>query len=591
MKSLTASFRQRRTKSNACIATLFCVIFFSCFTITNSCAQTLFTYGKHAVTKEEFLKAYNKNNTDTSGQRISYENYLELYSRFKLKVQAARDAGLDTSADQINELESFRYQLADNFLKDDASIKLLVDEAFERSQKDINISFIFSPVYTSDSNEIRTAQKKINDAYSQLQNGGDWDQVASAFDHGDPGFITVFVLPYVIENAAYNTAEGKYSKPVKARNGYYIIKNNKERKAVGKIRVAQILLAFHPNMSNEARKQLRERADSLHNDLLEGGIFADSAKRYSNDNATYQNGGEMPAFGVGEYDTAFTNAAFALQKDGDISSPIATSFGYHILLRLQKIDVIADTANEANMLMLKEKVMQSDRMQLAQATLINDIRKKIAKDATPSQMDTDSAALDYYRRHLEKYNSTFADQLNEFKEGNLLFAMMQRKVWDAASADSAGLRKYYEDHKEKYVWELSADALIITCIDPGMVDSIQNKLKSNVADWRQLADQSNGMVNADSGRFELGQIPVVERTNFTEGLFTAPVINEQDSSKTFAYIIRMHNEKGTKNFEDARGAVINDYQQYLEEQWVATLKKKYPVKINKKTFKTLSNPN
>jgi len=164
-------------------------------------------------------------------------------------------------------------------------------------------------------------------------------------------------------------------------------------------------------------------------------------------------------------------------------------------------------------------------------------------------------------------------------------------VWDAASADSAGLRKYYEDHKEKYVWELSADALIITCIDPGMVDSIQNKLKSNVADWRQLADQSNGMVNADSGRFELGQIPVVERTNFTEGLFTAPVINEQDSSKTFAYIIRMHNEKGTKNFEDARGAVINDYQQYLEEQWVATLKKKYPVKINKKTFKTLSNPN
>jgi len=95
------------------------------------------------------------------------------------------------------------------------------------------------------------------------------------------------------------------------------------------------------------------------------------------------------------------------------------------------------------------------------------------------------------------------------------------------------------------------------------------------------------MIQADSGRFELGQIPVVDRTNFTEGLITAPVTNEQDSSKTFAYIIRLHNEKEPKGFEDAKGSVINDYQVFLEEQWVTELKKQYPIKVNRKVFKSL----
>ena len=134
-------------------------------------AQTLFTYGKHAISKDEFIKAYNKNNTDTNGVKISYADYLELYSRFKLKVQDALDARMDTIADLNAELTAFRYQLAENYMKEDASIELLVNEAAERLKKDIHISI--------DGKEI--------------------------------GWITAFVLPYEIENVAYNTAPGKSS--------------------------------------------------------------------------------------------------------------------------------------------------------------------------------------------------------------------------------------------------------------------------------------------------------------------------------------------------------------------------------------------
>ena len=223
--------------------------------------------------------------------------------------------------------------------------------------------------------------------------------------------------------------------------------------------------------------------------------------------------------------------------------------------------------------------------------LAKTIRQKIGNDASPADLGSDSAVIDYYRRHLENYNNEFALQIKEFREGNLLFGIMQKKIWDAAAADSAALRNYYNTNKSKYNWEISADAVIITCADPRELDSAQIKIKNNPASWRDLAEKSNGLIQADSGRFELGQIPVTDRTNFTEGLITAPVTNEQDSSKTFAYIIRMHNEKEPKRFEDARGSVINDYQVYLEEQWIADLKKKYPIKVNKKVFRTLPAKN
>lgn len=583
MKSLIA--KCRLTNGTSVISAL---ISFSCLILftANLTAQTLFTYGRHAVGKQEFLDAYNKTNNDTSGQRMSYNEYLELYLRFKLKVQSALDEKMDTTSEQKNEFASFRHQLADNFIKDDASVNLLVDEAFNRSQKDIHISFIYAPVYSADSAEINAARESINKAYNRLQKGEAFEKVAASYEHGDVGYITVFILPYTIENVAYNTPVGKHSAPFQTSSGFYILKNNKERKAVGKVRIAQILLAVTPGMTNGEREQLSMHADSLYNDLLEGANFADSAKQLSNDNLTYQNGGEMEAFGLGQYDTAFTNAAFALQKDGELSSPVQTSFGFHILKRLQRIDIINDKANAANMQMLKEKVLQSDRMNAAHTMLVKAVRKKIEKDASSADLTSDSAVMDYYSRHLENYNRQYAKQLKEFRDGNLLFAAMQKKVWDAATADSTGLHHFYNENKQKYTWEKSADALIVTCTDPRSLDATQVKIKSNPASWRQIAEE-DGMVQIDSGRFELSQIPVAERTSFTEGILTAPVTNGQDGSKTFAYIIRLHQENEPKAFEDARGSVINDYQVYLEEKWIAGLREKYPVKINKKVLKSL----
>lgn len=506
----------------------------------NASAQTLFTYGKHAVSKDEFIKAYNKNNTDTSGSKISYADYLELYSRFKLKVQDALDLRMDTIADLHAELTAFRYQLAENYMKEEASIELLANEAAERLKKDIHITI----------------------------------------DDKEVGWITAFVLPYEIENIAYNTPVGKSSTFTTA-NGEHTLKNLGEREAIGQVRIAQILLAFRPDATEADKQMLAQRADSVYNALTGGADFGEMVGRYTNDNLTYETKGEMPAFGVGRYDPVFEKAAFALEKDSDISKPFATSFGYHIIKRLGRVPV--DTNKEA----VREKVLTSDRMQVAQKMLVKNIRATIKNDAPADVLTSDSAVLDYYRNNLEKYNIEFADQLNEFRQGNLLFAVMQKKVWDSASSDTTGLLKYYNEHKDKYFWENSADALIITSLTPRPAEELQAEIKSNASRWRRWAEGSGGTVQVDSGRFELSQIPVVGRTNFTEGLATAPVLNEQDSTSTLAYIIKLYPNKEPKRFEDAKGSVINDYQLYLEERWLAELKKKYPVKVNRKEFKKL----
>jgi peptidyl-prolyl cis-trans isomerase SurA len=197
------------------------------------------------------------------------------------------------------------------------------------------------------------------------------------------------------------------------------------------------------------------------------------------------------------------------------------------------------------------------------------------------------SAAEHYRNNLEKFNKDFARQVTEFKEANLLFAVMEKNVWAKANNDSAGLQKYYAQHKSKYRWLASADAIIVTCSNAAVAKEMQEKLKDSLQNWREITASKASEVTADSGRFELSQLPVIDRTNFTAGLITAPVKNENDGSFTFNYVINLHNQNDQRSFDDARGLVINDYQEFLEDVWLRELKKKFPVKVNEAVFNTI----
>ncbi|WP_276480745.1 peptidylprolyl isomerase [Paraflavitalea pollutisoli] len=630
--------------------------------LTTAQAQTLFTYGAKSVSKEEFLKAFSKNNAEAASSEQAYREYLDLYTRFKIKVQAALDARLDTLDTQKSELAVFRSQVVESYLNDEASVQVLRDEAIRRSAKDLHIAHIFVAADINVSaQKDQEASKKIKAAYARLQAGDDFSKTALAYSEdpgvqlnkGDLGFITVFVLPYEMENLVYNTPLGKFTAPLRSKTGYHLFKVIEERKAYGKLRAAQILLAFPPEVTDAQRQALGRRADSLYQALQKGADFGQLVTAYSNDNLTYSTGGEMMAFGVGRYTPAFEAAAFSLEKDGEISRPVLTEYGYHIIKRIQHLNIPADAQDKGYQEEMKQQVLQSDRMLVARKALNQKIlqatgykklpvNEKLLSQFTSNVLNhkegvvpaglnlttpmftigkqtfrvkdwrtylesireleglragktqtqlydqyVETAALDYYREHLETYNKDFAWQLNEFKEGNLLFEIMQQRIWNKAAADSVGLQQYYDAHKSSYWWEASADAVIFTAVNEAAAEAAKKKLDANPDSWKKVRDESEMAIQADSGRFELGQIPVAERTNFQPGLITASVKNETDNSVTFAYIIKVYRDRSPRNFADARGFVINDYQTALEEKWIAELKKKYPVKINEQVVKSL----
>jgi peptidyl-prolyl cis-trans isomerase SurA len=195
------------------------------------------------------------------------------------------------------------------------------------------------------------------------------------------------------------------------------------------------------------------------------------------------------------------------------------------------------------------------------------------------QQYTETVAVEYYRNHLEEFNKEFAYQVNEFKDGNLLFEVMQRKVWDKAATDSTGLKNYFNTHKNKYWWESSANVILFTCSDSLSAVKTKNSFIKAPKDWRTLVQNADGTVQADSGRFELTQLPVTAGA-VKPGYISDPVKNATDNITTFVYIINTYKERTPRNYDDAKGFVINDYQSFLEDKWIESLKKKNPVKVN-----------
>jgi peptidyl-prolyl cis-trans isomerase SurA len=633
--------------------------FVLCAGIGAGYAQPVFTYGKHAVSKDEFVRAFNKNPNTTGDKKKALREYLDLYVNFKLKVQAAYDSGLDKDQTQVYELQNFRRQIAENIINEQANVKELVKEAFTRSQKDIHLAHVFIEIPKGDT---AAAYKRIQEAYKALQQGKDFAKVAAEYSTdiatqqagGDLGFITVFTLPYEFENIAYSVAPNTYSAPVRTSIGYHIFKNKGERKPLGTRRVAQILIAVPPNASEAERAAGAKKADSVYQ-VISGKTktFEEMVAAVSNDMSSNGNNGQLPEFGIGSYNPVFEKAAFDLNVVGDISKPFSTSYGYHILKLLEVKPVSTDAKDDLYLASLQEKVTKDGRLTEAKKGLIKKHLASLAyKPAVYNQQDlftfTDSnyqkqtskpykaindktvlysfstqkitagdwlkfvravkstpnefSGKDYkellqeyvrvtadenYRNHLDKFSPEFEKQVQEFKEANLLFAVMDKNVWGKANEDNDALQAFYNGHRSKYTWQPSADALIITCANEATAEEMQNKLRGNLANWRSIADGYGSQVAADSGRYELSQLPVVERTRFSNALMTAPVKNVTDGTVTFNYIVRLYEQQMPRVFDDARGMVISDYQQVLEEKWLAELKKKYPVKVNEAVFNTL----
>jgi peptidyl-prolyl cis-trans isomerase SurA len=637
---------------------------FFCAASTAMFAQTLFTYGNTAVSKDEFLRAYNKNKVATDNKEKAIREYLDLYSRFKLKVKAAQDLRLDTLETLKDDVTAFRNQVQETYMTDEKGLNSLIDEAFQRSQKDLHVVHFYVNIDQRSSgnvNDTALAYKAISDAYEQLKAGkNNYDEIVEnvsgktyPLKFGDLGFVTAFTIPYQYENIIYALKPGGVSAPYHSKSGYHTFKLVEERKSAGRWKVAQILLAFPPGADDAQKKILKATADSYYDQLVKGADFATMAKEHSEDKLTYLTGGEMPEFGTGKFDLAFETEVFKLKKDGEISKPFQSQIGYHIIKRLAQIPVASSKEDASYLYDLKQKVIQNERANTAREKFVKDVIKLIGYKKETSVKDADIyryadsmnmnstaadikkiplsnkvifsfteskvkgsdwlnfvkdfkstelykgetgkdlmskyveiTALEYYKKRLEQFNEDFNYQMQEFKEGNMLFEIMERNVWSRAANDSAGLLNLYRQNKAGYLWPESVSSIVFSCNNKQTADEAIAAYKSGKS-WKTIVDSSFNKIQADSGRYEITQIPVANGAKVTEGMISEPMINNTDGTATFIKVLKIYPANQQRSFEEAKGLVINDYQAYIEEKWIEELKKKYPVKMNDAVVQSL----
>jgi peptidyl-prolyl cis-trans isomerase SurA len=539
----------------------------------NAFAQTdspvLMTIKDKPITKNEFENIYHKNSPkDKPKDDKALQEYLELFINFKLKVQEAEDLGLDTTQAFKNELEGYRKQLAKPYLTDNEVNEKLVKEAYERLKREVRASHILIRCEPNAlPKDTLQAYNKALEIRKQLLKGEDFAKLARQYsadpsvadNNGDLGYFTALQMVYPFETACYNLKPGEISMPVRTRYGYHIIKVTDNRPSVGQVRVAHIMVKIPRNATKEDSINAKNKILEIQQKLKNGEDFAKLAEQYSDDKGSAKKGGELPFFGPGKMVFEFEQASFALKNPGDISEPVQTQFGWHLIKLLERKPVGSFDELKTE---LKNKIAKDSRSEKSKESLIARIKKENgfkenlkARDEFYTKVDssffigkwsaekastlnkelftigtkkytqTDFAKFielnqskteripipslvnNLYKQFVEKQLlAYYEDQLpekfldyrlllNEYRDGILLFELTDRKVWSAAVKDTVGLKEFYEKNKNNYLWDERADAVIYKCKD----QEIATKVKKNItAKKKKSDDELLKEINKDS---------------------------------------------------------------------------------------------
>lgn len=291
------------------------------------------------VRASEFEYLFNKNSQQQENP-ITFDEYLEMFVDYKLKVADAMAAGVDTTLKFKREFEKFTNELAIPYLRDSEMHDRLVKEAYSRLGREANVSHIMLPRDVKGGS--RNAERLDSIRTAILTGTLSFDEAASKYSidkasagrGGLMGWITGGGrLPWKFEEASFSTPVGEVSGVIDSGAGLHIIKVNDTRETRGEVHARHILLLTRGLSDDKAAAQ-KARIDSIYNlAVAPNADFKALAQQYSQDPGSAKRGGDLGWFGSGRMVAEFDSVAFAL-ANGEISKPFATAFGYHIVQKL-----------------------------------------------------------------------------------------------------------------------------------------------------------------------------------------------------------------------------------------------------------------
>lgn len=618
----------------------------------------LMTINNKPVLKSEFEYIYNKNNSNNSLDKKSLDEYVDLFVNFKLKVEEAKSQGIDTTKSFINELAGYRTQLTKPYLTDSKVDDALLHEAYDRSKEDVEVSHILIRIpqnaTPSDTlkafNEINAIWKRVQkEDFAKVAKEVSQDQSADQ-NSGHIGWISAFRTVYPFETMAYNTPAGSISKPVRTAFGYHIIKVHARRTSLGEVLVSHIMI-FTSKGDDAQNKKAKATIDSIYQRVVAGDDFGTLAKEHSQDKGSSVKNGELPWFGTGRMVPQFETAAFALKNVGDVSQPIQSDYGWHIIKLLDrkglapfdelkadlerkvKHDERANSGQHAFLMKsraennyreiaesVQEFVKLLDKRTLADSTFIAeaaklskplfsfagkeftqaDFAKYLKKNSTteksiPSEIITeklnafaDSELLAYEDSQLEKKYDDFRFLMQEYHDGILLFEVSNREVWEKASKDTPGLAKYFKEHKADYTWEKPHyKGHVILCKDQATFNAAKSIVKKSDIDSIDKYLRTRLNDSIQYVKVEKGLYVQGDNKVVDDQIFKSKEKYVPAKEYPFFFVTGKMLKNKPEDYTDVRGLVTADYQEFLEREWIKALRAKYPVNVDQNVLKTV----
>lgn len=643
-------------KSLSVSVLLICFLGLSAQTTTQ---QVLFTIEDSPYYTDEFTRVYQKNLDlvkDESQKDLNL--YLDLFIGYKLKIKKANQLGLQDGDAYKNELKSYRDQLAKNYVTDSKVTEELIQEAYERSKKEVNASHILLMVDENASpQDTLKVYQRILDIRKRVLQGEDFGTLAQTLSEdpsakenkGNLGYFSVFRMVYPFESAAYTTAVGQVSQPVRTRFGYHLVKVNTTRENRGEVKVAHIMI-FNVTADGAPNEGAQSTINDIYKKLQQGESFEDLARQFSQDQSTAARGGVLNPFASGQLSSEeFEDTAFSLTKENPVSKPIQTQYGWHIVKLIERIPMKSLDASRQD---IETKISRDDRSRLIEESVNEKLHKKykvkrdeknfqLALKATNNSLYTnewkvpedlnpfqgvfisfanqthtteefllylyahqkegatikpltklvnqkyqdfvDLKLKEYYNANLENEFPEFGAIMEEYRDGLLLFELMEKEIWTKSKNDTIGLASYFEKNSQKYQWKNRYDVVIFSTTQSDIAKKVHKLVKKNKSPEEvKAALNTPEVVNVmvTSGVFEENAEALPKNIQPVKG------ISEVLPQDNYYYIVVVNDyiPAGPKALDECKGRVINDYQQYLEENWVSQLKQEYKVEVNTAVF-------
>ncbi|MFT5618529.1 MAG: peptidyl-prolyl cis-trans isomerase SurA [Arenicella sp.] len=558
--------------------------------------ETLINIGNQEVPISHFVYLYEKNygKADTAYNDTSLREYLDLFIKFKLKVAEANARKIDQSEAFKKEFGGYRKQLQRPYLSDKNITEGIIREAYERMKQEVKAAHILIKVedWDNPADTLKAYKKAMKLRNQVVTDGKDFGELAQIHsddpsaksNKGDLGYFTSMQMVYEFEDAAYKLKEGAISMPVKTRFGYHVIKVADKIEARGSRKVAHIMVRATAGMDEKDSLEAYRKIQEIASKLKSGAKWDELAHQFSDDNNSKEKGGKLPWLASGQVVPAFSNTMFALKNLGDVSEPLKTPFGWHII-RLDSIKNIkpfeevesdikkrisSDSRSELSKKLFLDKLKkeneleiydkrfedmyavfdsslvkglwkQTDAMKIAKKKLFkiqkekyyvrdyfsyaqkNQFRQKGKIDAKSYAQSLwssyiDKAVMDYEIAHLEEKYPDYRNLVREYREGLMLFEIMEKEVWGKSIEDTMGLKEFYEANKENYKWGERAKVNIFSVSNEALLKQVKADLQKEIfvveeLDLRNLVFSLNDTTLDKTRRRDVDKVGLLLRRN------------------------------------------------------------------------------